>query len=101
MKRIPKDALSNFPVAKQGPQLFTDLHGFYDEENDLLGIMAMCDYDKDYNFVVLAREDKTLPFHAIDMKTSIENKDVADAELLERLSEWRNKERSEIEAALR
>jgi hypothetical protein len=103
MKRLSDSDLTELPIVKTPASgaAFTNLYGFLDEEKDLLGIVAMCNFDKDYNVVALARESKSHDFRAIDLATSFETKDLAEEALLAILAEWKHKNRSEIEAALK
>ena len=91
LQRLSAGELADMP--KGGPKiegLYTELYGLFDMESDLLGIVLLDNHDQDFGFVLLTRKGHPRSLYcAIDLGTSYEKAELAEATLRESMDQHR------------
>ncbi|WP_298247327.1 restriction endonuclease [uncultured Christiangramia sp.] len=86
IKEITEDQFNSYPSRKNAMSTFVakEKQWFADDENNLLGTILLDNFDKDWSYVIMAKEsDGNYGF--IDAKVSLETKEISSRELKNRM----------------
>ena len=89
MLKLTVEELASYPVARisgeQSNALNVEVGGLYDEKTDILGLIVLDKYDRDYGYIVLKKdankEEYPGKYAAVDMQASFSTYEIAEEAL--------------------